>query len=510
MTQEVGLQDVFAAIEAAFSQNDLTRVEALLWPALDQFPKESRLWFYGGCVLFKAARVASAAAHFERAIQLDETPFVYSNLGACYRRLNLHEEGLEILRQAHERAPNYAPTLVNLGSMYVNEGCPEEGIPYLEKAKATSDERGAIWNLGLLYLESARFAEGFDHYRQGVSHERAARSFGSSKGTIPEPEMLTPELFEEHGGKGKRIVVWGEQGIGDELMFGTILEDMRKDFEVVFECHPRLQRLHNNAHPNLKLYPTRKEEWISWPIEQKEIFDFKCAIGDMASYYRRSLDAFKDHWKQAGATYRANPEEIMRYREHLLSEAGGRPIVALGTRGGVMQTARQYRTIRTQEIDRLMKETDAYFVSIDYDDMFGLANYISETHGEGRFRWVPTITQHWDYDHLAALLAACDMTVTVCQSAAHLSAGMGLKTRVLTPIRCAWRYAQIKEEPDLWYWYPDEDIKLIRQDDPKSWDHPINRIISDINELKAPKKTVTVSPMTFGVMIKAPSMGRRS
>jgi hypothetical protein len=320
--------------------------------------------------------------------------------------------------------------------------------------------------------------------------------------------MLTPELFEANRKQGKKIIVWGEQGIGDELMFGTVLEELREDFEVIFECHPRLQRLHHNAHPSLPLYPTRKEEWISWPVTENVVADFKCAIGDLASYYRRDLQSFKDHWAKHGGTYRANPEETMRYLEHLLEEAKGRPIVALGTRGGVMQTARQYRTIRSQEIDRLMTETDAYFVSIDYDDVYGLASYVEEKHGSGRFRWPPAITQHWDYDHLAALLAACDLTVTVCQSAAHLSAGMGLPTRVLTPIRCAWRYA--KTEGDLWYFYPDENIRLYRQDDPKSWDHPIDRVIEDIKQLKAPKKSVTVSPMTFGVKFKAPSMGRRA
>jgi ADP-heptose:LPS heptosyltransferase len=91
--------------------------------------------------------------------------------------------------------------------------------------------------------------------------------------------------------------------------------------------------------------------------------------------------------------------------------------------------------------------------------------------------------QHWDFDHTAALLAACDLTVTVCQSAAHLSASMGLPTRVLTPIRCAWRYCPIPHEPELWAWYPDPEIRLYRQDDPDSWSGPLGRVIADINAL---------------------------
>jgi tetratricopeptide (TPR) repeat protein len=199
--QEVSLQDVFASIEAAFKASDLDRVEMLLWPALDQFPYESRLWFYGGCVYFKRGLCAIAAQTFSRAIDLDDSPHIYSNLGACYRRLNMHDEGIHVLRAALDRDPKYAPTLVNLGSMFVNEGRPQDGIPYLEKAVEIGGEQGAIWNLGLLYLESARFSEGFDLYRQGVNSERASRNFGSKDETIPEPTMLSAELFQQETGR---------------------------------------------------------------------------------------------------------------------------------------------------------------------------------------------------------------------------------------------------------------------------------------------------------------------
>ena len=477
--QEVGIADVYRAIEAAFKDNDLERVDALLWPALDQFPYESRLYFYGGCVFFKRGQCAVGALMFQRAVELDDSPHIYSNLGACYRRMNLHEQGIQVLRAALDRDPNYAPTLVNLGPMFVNEGRPQDGIPHLEKAMKIGTERGAIWNCGLLYLESARFAEGFDLYRQGVTHERASRSYGLKGGK--EPELLTPELFAANRGQGKQLIVWGEQGIGDELMFGTCIEELRQDFEVVFECHPRLEKLHRNAHPGLKIYPTRKEEIIFWPVNEVPNADFKMPIGDVGCYYRRSLEDFKRAWK--GGFYHAKATEIEGYQRRLELTAGDRPIIGLASRGGVMQTSRTYRTIRHAEIDRLMTETDALFVSLDYDDMFELAAYIAEKHGPDRYRWFPAITQHWDYDHTAALIGACDMVVTVCQSVFHMSASMGQTTRVLTPKRCAWRYAPVPGEPELSYWYPGEQIKLYRQDDELSWQHPLDKVIADINSM---------------------------
>src|SRR5262249_30192863 len=159
--------------------------------------------------------------------------------------------------------------------------------------------------------------------------------------------------------------------------------------------------------------------------------------------------SFARNWRP---TYAADAEETQRYRANLEAIAQGRPIVALATRGGGMQTARTYRTIRQPEIDHLFSKTNCLFVSIDYDDMTGLSEYVDQKYGEDRFKWWPSVVQHWDYGHTAALIAACDLTVTVCQSAAHMSASMGRPTRVLTPKQCAWRYAPVSSF-ETWFWY---------------------------------------------------------
>jgi tetratricopeptide (TPR) repeat protein len=480
--EELGLSNVCASIDDAFKREDYKRVEQLLWPALDQFSELPQLWFYAGNLMFNTGRVALARTCFEHCVDIDSNPLVLANLGAALRRLNKNDEGVAVLEGALDRYPDYEPALVNLGSMFVNEGEPEKGIPYLERAVELGTakgklERGALWNLGLLYLEAARFAEGFDIYRKGLGAERMTRSYAYKD--VPEPEVLAPE----HVGAGKTLIVYGEQGIGDELMAGTIIEDARREFdEVIFECHPRLIDLHQRAHPGIRLFPTRKDDYIGWPIEHGIRADYKCPILDLAARYRRGVESFERAWSEYGPTYSADADETQEYRQQLEEIAQGRPIVGLATHGGVMQTARQYRTMRIPDVENLFSNTDCLFVGLDYDDMTPFTMHVHEKFGEHRFRWFPAAVQHWDYSHTAAMVAACDMVVTVCQSVAHLSAAMGKKTRVLTPKRCAWRYAPVAN-PERWFWYPDEHVKLYRQDDPNSWDGPLARVIQDIKEL---------------------------
>lgn len=483
--QELGLNDVCATIDDAFRRNDFPRVDQLLWPALDQFSDVPQLWFYAGNLHFNLGRVALAEACFQRCVDLDANPLVLANLGASYRRLNKHAEGIQVLEAALDKQPNYEPALVNLGSMFVNEGCPEKGIPHLEKAVALGRakgrvERGAEWNLSLLYLESGRFAEGFDLYRGGLGKERLMRTYGKESFDIPEPEILQPDSPTE----GKTLIIWGEQGIGDELMAGTMIEEARKEFaEVIFECHPRLEKLHRDAHPGMRIFPTRKEEHIGWTIEHGIKADYKCPIFDLAARYRRDLASFETAWNRTGPTYSADAAEAREYREELEAIAQGRPIVGLATHGGVMQTARQYRTMRPAELEYLFTNTDCLFVGLDYDDMTGFAMWVHEKFGENRYRWFPSIAQHWEYDHTAALVAACDLTVTVAQSVAHLSAGMGRPTRVLTPKTTAWREILLPEFGERWYWYPDPCNLLYMQERKGDWSGPLERVIADIGSL---------------------------
>jgi tetratricopeptide (TPR) repeat protein len=481
--QEVGLAQVCEEIDAAFKKDDYARVDALLWPALDQFNDMPQLWFYAGNLNFNLGRVALSEQCFQRCTDLDSNPLVLANLAAAKRRLNKHDEGIAVCEFALDRQPDYEPTLVNFGSMFVNEGCPERGIPPLERACEIGKEkgryeRGAQWNLGLLYLEAGRFAEGFDIYRTGLGAERLERKYGSEKHGIPEPAVLQPT----DSGVGKTLIVWGEQGIGDELMAGTILKDAIAEFdEVIFECHPRLEWLHRNAHPGLRIYPTRKDDYIGWPITDQIKADYKCPILDLAARYRRGLESFTNAWGTHGPTYSAPEDEVHRYRQQLKAIAGDRPVVGLATHGGVMQTARQYRTMRTPDVEKLFANTDCVFVGLDYDDMTGFTLWAHERFGADRYQWFPSIVQHWEYEHVAALVAACDMTVTVCQSVFHLSAAMGKPTRCLVPKRCAWRYAPVEGQPELSYWYPDPAVKLYRSDD--TWAGPIQKVIEDIRSI---------------------------
>ena len=452
---ELRLDTVVERISEAIRNENLKLAHELLWPALDQKPDVGPLWFYAGILSSFEGRNAVAYQLFRRSHELEPHPANWANLGGVLRSMGRVEECRQMLQNGLARVGPDADILANLCGAYVNEGEPAKGIEYGEQALALKpDHLGCQFNLSLLHLESGNYARGFDLYAEGAHRHRIEKTYE------PDPPRLTPALHEQLKGQGKRLIVWAEQGIGDELMFSTILREAKKDYEIVFECHARLETLFQHAswmksagYP-ITLYPTRKihgDDTVSGAGA-----DLKIALGNLGQLYRRNLSSFT--WN--GPVYSPDPHEVRQMRGYLEKIAAGRKIIGLALRGGTMSTARTYRMLPPQVLADLLNDPRYLFVSLDYEDMTSLGDYIAKTHGPNRFLWYPSICWAWDYKHQGALAKATDAVVTVCQSIAHLSAAMGHPTYVLTPSKPAWRYGITGES---WYWYNHPNARLLRQ-----------------------------------------------
>lgn len=481
---QMSLREVIPQIERCITENKLPEANALLWPALNQQAHISALWFYAGAIFNLEGKLSAALAAWERCYQLEPNPAVLNNIGSALRTMQRADEARQFLQRAVEHKPDDVHILSNLTGCYVNEGNPWPGIEVGERAIKLSGSESGKFNLALLHLEAGNFARGFDLYAEGQHKHRESRQYQ------PDPPTLTPELHAKLKGTGATIVTWGEQGIGDELMFATMLNDVIDDYEVVFECHPRLellhrtsswaQRLHREGRP-IQITPTRKQQAIDLtgrPVAAK------LAIGNLARLYRRTPESFA--WK--GPTYYPPYREWHQMRAHLQEIADGRVIVGLAMRGGVVETNRTYRCLRPDQLLPLLKDDRLLFVSLDYEDMAPVHDWIADQVGPDRFLWFPTVNFAWDYHHTAALVAATNCVVSVPQSVAHISAGMGHPTYLLTPSKPDWRLTV--NSGSQWHWYGCPSVRLYRQSG-NNWDPAISAVHDAVQAHFIPKLEAT-------------------
>src|SRR3990167_623056 len=163
--------------------------------------------------------------------------------------------------------------------MFVEAGQPEKCIELCERAIKEKPELAiAHWNLGLALLGEGIWA------RAWYEHE-----WGLVPGGLREDRSVLPIPMWD-GTPGKMVLLYGEQGLGDEIMFASMIPDLLKNNKVILECHPRLETLFKKAFPSIPIYGTREATEVEWAFNHN--MDYRLAMGSLGKFLRRSRDAF--------------------------------------------------------------------------------------------------------------------------------------------------------------------------------------------------------------------------
>ena len=354
---------------------------------------------------------------------------ILNALGTCYKNENRTDEARDYFEHAQALVPPNADIQNNLGTLLINEGSPQTALDIFDYAISLKPSHSqAHWNRSLALLELGRWAEGWPEYDWGITaNVRGDRNYHLPKhAPIPRWE----------GERGKRLVVYGEQGIGDELLFFSTLPQLLADSElVVVDCHKKLHRLLSNSFPGTLFYPTREDEVIHWGIlpdgTPRYHFNAKAAAGSLPRYYRASDAAFP------GTPFlKPTPDAAARWAEKLAT-LPRRPNIGISWIGGHKRTRREVRSIPLAQLEPILR-APVNWISLQYTPCEDeIASFTAKT-GIKIHHW-PDAVASPDYNEAAGLVAGLDLVITVATSILHLSGGMGVPTWVLTASRAAWR-----------------------------------------------------------------------
>lgn len=468
--------DAFAHIE----KKEYKQAEEKLSYLLNVNPDAAVLYYYLGCLFLEKKQYAFAVLAYEKAVALvplfDEC---FNNMSTAYRQLGRMDKCKENFKKAVDIAklPDYvskfpedpqkakqnlADYLGNLGSCYVAGGTSQTAIDYENEALALiPDLPNARWNRSLALLELGDYAQGFDDYNycEARTHPTKERSYHGAPNSTPWWD----------GKPGKKIVVYGEQGLGDEIMFASILPDIMKDCEVVFECHPRLMNLFRSTWPKLTIYGTRKATQLSWAKSQKDIQE-KTNIAFLASKYRRKKEDFP------GMSYLIPDGSIVEKMKKRLDSLGSRPKIGLSWKGGIGITNKEPRTIDLSIMLPLF-DFDVDFISLQYHkNALAERDKFWESTGKEIVHWQDVID---DYDLTAGLVANLDLIISVPQSVVHLAGAIGAPVLQLCPVRALWQMGVYGEDAP---WY--KSVANIWQDNDGNWPGVIAKVVTKLKELE--------------------------
>ncbi|MCK5602540.1 glycosyltransferase family protein [Candidatus Pacearchaeota archaeon] len=413
-----------------------------------------------------------AAALFRRAVTIDPKYFNgWNNLGNAYKSVNndlqaerCYKKGKQIVGM---EPGNYADIYCNLSSLYVNSTTPLKGIEFANKClEIDPNHTDGRWNKALLCLEVGDYAQGFDLYKAGF--ETGIRMYREYGQDVP----------YWNGEPDKTVVVWGEQGIGDEIMMASMIPDIaRVSKKIIFECHPRLVELftrsfaHNlsDEHCEIVVVGTRKDAYIEWPKKHPD-FNAKISVGDLGKHFRRKVSDFP------ATPYLVVDEKRVLHYQRKLAKLGPRLKVGISWTGGYMKTRQDYRTIPLEMWSHVLG-LDADFISLQYtNDAYKAVADIEEKLDVRIHHW-PSAVQAENYIETAALIEALDLVISVNTSAIHLAGALGKECWVLTPAACAWRYFT-PEGSDHQPWYGSNTV--IKQPELGDWSSVMDAVARNL------------------------------
>ncbi|SMF43501.1 Tetratricopeptide (TPR) repeat [Azospirillum oryzae] len=385
----------------------------------------------------------AAAAWHRRAVALD--PYFaagYSSLG-----LALQEQGrLEEAAGAHARAvavdPGFAGAYANHGNARLNQNRPDEAIAGFRRAVAIDPASpDARRNLGMTLLVAGRFEEGWQEYEWRLRCKDAP-----THAVMPKPRWAGEPL------DGRRILLHGEQGLGDALQFcryvplvaargGRVILGLPAALERVMAGLPGVERFVSGQLPT-------------------DAFDLHLPMLSLGEVFGTQMDTIPHRVPYLTA----EPDLAARWSERLKGLDGLK--VGIVWAGSPTHGNDKNRSIGLAPFARLASIPGVSLVSIQKGPTEGQA-----ADPPGGFPLLNLSPDIKDFADTAAIIAGLDLVVCVDTSVAHLAGALGVPVWVMVPFAPDWRWMLDRDDSP---WYP--TMRLFRQDRPGSWDDALHRL----------------------------------
>jgi tetratricopeptide (TPR) repeat protein len=449
--------DIGGPDDDVFPQQDYERLRfagrldeaaALLEAALARRPEDPALLTELSVIERKRKHPDAALAFARRALAKDGRflPALLA-LGAALSDFDRHAEAAAAYERALALEPRNDIALVNLSALRLREGRSIEAEALGRQAIAVAPDRPhSHWHLALALLTNGKYREGWAEYEW----RWATGLLDREKRDWPWPTWQGEAL------EG-RLLVWTEQGIGDELMFASLLPELVGRMKLALECEPRLVPLMARSLPGVILLERRQGPVVmaAWPGD----IVAQISAGNLMRYLRPDPASFAGR----GGPYLT----VDTARREAARQRYGTDRLCVGIAWHTgSHNAGTSRTVPLALLKPLLRVPGVRFVNLQYGDhREELAALAAE--GIELFQ-DPTFDQLTDLVGFAAQVAALDLVITIDNSTAHMAGALGVPCWVLLPNPSEWRWLRARSDC---LWWP--SLRLFRQTVSGDWSAPL-------------------------------------
>lgn len=384
------------------------------------------------CVLRDAQRYGDAIDTLRDMIAIEPAnPVLWNTLGTVLSdqgdmatALTFFEESLRIDPDFAKARYNRANVRQPLGD---EEGALEDLIAAYDGAEPGYEQAMMMMARALLLMGMGRIPEGFETYEirlDPVMPEAVHFLVDAPRWTPSEMDIA-----------GKRLLIVGEQGIADEMIFGACIPDAIRavgpDGQVFIAVEARLVDMYQRSFPQAVVgthRSVRREGRLTrvcpFMEDLAEADGTKAdAWAPMASLlipFRRSLADFPN----AHGYLKADPDRVAHWKAELEKLGPGlkiglhwKSLVLTGVRARYFSSFERWRPVLTAP--------GCVMVNLQCGDV---ADDLAAAQAAGVTIWTPPIDLRNDLEDVAALSIACDLVVGPGIAGTNLAATVGART----------------------------------------------------------------------------------
>jgi tetratricopeptide (TPR) repeat protein len=393
----------------------------------------------------------------------------HNNLGNVYKDLNNFSSALISYDDALRFNPSHIDAHVNKGVVLQKTLDLSGALKYFDLALSLdSNNSKALVNKAMVLLLEGKLSEAWPIYENRL-HDKEFN---------PLP-LITQKPFLTDLNSNIRVLLWSEQGVGDEVMFASMFTNLqRRVRSLIIKVDPRLISLFERSFPGIIFY--KKEDEV---IES--LYDAHLPMGSLCNVLQMDVSDVRG----------LKPAYI--FVDRLQSEATAQSLqkafdpLKTAPSSGIKKPlfcGISWKSInpksgldRSVELDLLLSElktSEIFFVNLqyptqDFDD--NKAQILNQTGS----LITTDINIFEDIDGFVNLIDACDIVLTIDNSTAHFSAALGKPTLVLLPYCPDWRWMLETEKS---YWYP--SVTLFRQKFWGDWSEPLRAVKTALHAFK--------------------------
>ena len=409
-----------------------------------------------GNALAAVGELDEAAKCHQEVIRLQPSrPEAHNNLGLLLQERGDAQGARASFERALEIDPANADAMNNLGLLLEAEGRREEAMAFFRRALEANPRLAfAAYNLSLAHLHRGEFAQGW---------ELAGSRFETVPPQTPPRAMAMPRFTAADWGRGHRTAIWREQGLGDQLLYATLLPSFEKRGEAfTLEIDRRLIPSLARAHP----------AWELAALEDSAPAFARCdrhlAMGSLGELLRPDAASFAEQPRKLLAADEARSARMCAQ----LDEAKLR--VGISWRSFQPKTRRRLERGKSAPLaafHAISQRPGVQLLDLQYGDTADERAAFAAAGGS--LARVEGLDLFHDIDGVLAAIDACDVVLTTSNVTAHLAGALGKRTllvylNAMAPFHY-WALGPGRRSR----WYP--SVEIVTGPGIDSWDRILER-----------------------------------